>query len=48
MLELIIQGMQQKLENPAFDVRGTLAMSNLIIVYNLQSIWLLLFIALDI
>ena len=37
MPELIKQGMQQKLESPAFD-EGTLGMSNLMIFYRLQTI----------
>ena len=48
MQELIMDGMQQKWEKSCFDVRRTLGMSNRIIFYNLQSIWLLLVIGLDI
>ena len=48
MQELIKQGMKQKWENPAFDARRTLGMSNLIIFYNLLNIWLLFLIDLDI
>ena len=48
MQELIVQGMQQKLERPAFDARRTLGMSNLIIFYSLQTISILLIIGLGI
>ena len=48
MQESITQGMQQKLESPAFDARRTLGMSNLIIFNSLQNIWLSLWIDLDI
>ena len=48
MQELITQGMQQNYKHPAFDARRTLGMSNLIIFYSLQNIWLLLLIGLHI
>ena len=47
MQELIMQGLQQNWKSLAFDVIRTLGMSNQIIFYNLQIIWLLLSIDLD-
>ena len=48
MQELIKQGMEQNEKSHAFDARRTLGMSNLIISYSFQNIWLLLLIDLDI
>ena len=42
-----MQGMQQNEESPVFDVKRIRGMSNITILYNLKSIWLLFFIGLD-